>query len=88
MNLFFQIAKRKIERGTSFKREKCTGKNGEENSQKKAAAYLSWKTEKAINAVATYSKLLRSEAFAAEVIPSPNIRQTGAAISRIIIPRT
>ena len=42
----------------------------------------------AMTAVAAISKLLRSEAFAAVVAPSPYIRHIGAAISSKIIPST
>ena len=45
----------------------------------------SLKITRAITAVATISKLFSSEAFAADVILSPNKRHMGAAISRTIM---
>lgn len=46
----------------------------------------SLKTNKAITAVATISKLFSKDAFAEVVIVRPSIRRIGAAISRAIIP--
>ena len=46
---------------------------------------VSLKSTKAMIAVATISKLLSREAFAAVVMVSPKSRQMGAAISRTII---
>ena len=46
---------------------------------------LSLNTASAMTAVATISKLFKSDALAAVVLLSPSIRQMGAAISRAIM---
>ena len=51
------------------------------------AEMASLKMSKAINEVATISKLFSSEAFAEVVCARPNISKIGAIISKTIIPK-